>query len=64
MTSKTHTPGARATQARALLGHLAVWRTRTTGRRQLAALDARMLSDIGVSPSLAYAEASKPFWRS
>ena len=63
MTTKTASPGSRATQARSMLGHLAVWRARSTGRRELMAMDARMLSDIGLSPSLAYAEASKPFWR-
>jgi uncharacterized protein YjiS (DUF1127 family) len=63
MTSKTFAPGSKATQGRGLLGHLAVWRARSTGRRQLAAMDARMLSDIGLSPSLAFAEAMKPFWR-
>lgn len=33
------------------------------GRRELIAMDERMLKDIGVSPSVAYAEAMTPFWR-
>lgn len=63
MTSRTPTPGARAAQGRSLVGQLAVWRARVNGRRELCAMDARMLRDIGLSPGLAYAEAAKPFWR-
>ncbi|WP_343232474.1 DUF1127 domain-containing protein [Motiliproteus sediminis] len=36
------------------------WRT----RRQLSALGAHELQDIGLSRSEALEEASKPFWRS
>jgi uncharacterized protein YjiS (DUF1127 family) len=39
------------------------WVVRSRQRRALAELDARQLSDIGVSPSNARAEAAKPFWR-
>lgn len=35
------------------------WRT----RRMIAELDARLLKDIGASPSDAREEANKPFWR-
>jgi uncharacterized protein YjiS (DUF1127 family) len=31
-------------------------------RRQLAEMDDRMLSDIGISRADAWAEASRPFW--
>lgn len=63
MTSRTQTPGTRAVPGRSLIGQLAVWRARANGRRELSAMDERMLRDIGLSPSLAYAEAAKPFWR-
>lgn len=62
MTTKTHGPGA-TTLGRSLIGRIATWRARSIGRRELIAMDERMLKDIGVSPSVAYAEAMKPFWR-
>ena len=62
MTTKTHGPGA-STLGRSLIGRIATWRARSIGRRELIAMDERMLRDIGVSPSVAYAEATKPFWR-
>jgi uncharacterized protein YjiS (DUF1127 family) len=62
MTNKTHGPGA-TTLSRSLIGRIAIWRARSTGRREVLAMDERMLKDIGVSPSVAYAEAMKPFWR-
>lgn len=62
MTTKTHGPGA-TTLSRSLIGRIATWRARATGRRELLAMDERMLRDIGVSPSVVYAEARKPFWR-
>lgn len=37
---------------------------RAAQRRELAALDDRLLRDIGVTRAQARAEASKPFWRS
>ena len=42
---------------------LLCWRERVAQRRALAALDDRLLSDIGVTRSEALAEADKPFWR-
>lgn len=40
-----------------------LWQQRTRTRHQLAALDARQLSDIGISHSERMAELNKPFWR-
>ena len=42
---------------------LHVWRQRYEARRELAQWSDRDLRDIGVSPSDAIFEASKPFWR-
>ena len=42
---------------------LHVWRQRYEARRELAQWSERELRDIGVSPSDAIFEASKPFWR-
>lgn len=39
------------------------WMERSASRRRLAALDDRMLRDIGVSRCEAEEEARKPFWR-
>lgn len=47
----------------AVVGTVARWHHRAQQRRQLAALDARMLRDIGVSQAAAAEEARKPFWR-
>jgi uncharacterized protein YjiS (DUF1127 family) len=51
---------ARARRFRALL---ALWRARTRERRMLAALDERLLRDIGVTRLDAAYECDKPFWR-
>ena len=40
-----------------------LWHRRIRGRGALARLDARMLRDIGVTPSEAAGEINKPFWR-
>jgi uncharacterized protein YjiS (DUF1127 family) len=40
-----------------------LWQRRANGRRQLAAMDARMLADIGVTRAAAEREANKPFWK-
>ncbi len=40
-----------------------VWMERAEQRRNLAQLDERELSDIGVTRAQALAEAAKPFWR-
>ena len=42
---------------------LAVWRVRAIQRRRLMELEARLLSDIGLSRADAVGEAEKPFWR-
>lgn len=39
------------------------WHQRGRSRRQLMALDDRMLKDIGISRAEAEAEYRKPFWR-
>jgi uncharacterized protein YjiS (DUF1127 family) len=39
-----------------------VWRN-ATARRDLAALDDRMLKDLGISHAQAHFEANKPLWR-
>ncbi|MHA1570024.1 MAG: DUF1127 domain-containing protein [Alphaproteobacteria bacterium] len=44
-------------------GTLTTWRRRAAERRQLLALDARLLKDIGISRADAVNEAGKPFWR-
>ena len=46
-----------------LFGALREWRRRARDRAQLAALDDRMLKDIGVSRADAEFLANKPFWR-
>lgn len=42
---------------------LAKWARQTHERRQLAQLDYRELSDMGISPSDRLTELAKPFWR-
>ena len=42
---------------------LATWRRRARERRELATLDHRTLSDLGLSASEIQFEANKPFWR-
>jgi uncharacterized protein YjiS (DUF1127 family) len=39
------------------------WMERNHQRRDLAALDDRLLEDIGVTRSAAASEIAKPFWR-
>jgi len=39
------------------------WRTRAHTRTELAALDDRMLRDIGLTRADIYREYCKPFWR-
>jgi uncharacterized protein YjiS (DUF1127 family) len=42
---------------------LATWIARARQRRALAALDDRLLRDIGISRGEAWRECAKPFWR-
>lgn len=42
---------------------LARWDDRRKTRAALCRLDAHLLRDIGMDPSLATAECDKPFWR-
>ncbi len=42
---------------------MAKWARQAHERRQLAQLDRRELSDVGISPSDRLTELSKPFWR-
>jgi uncharacterized protein YjiS (DUF1127 family) len=46
-----------------LLDAVARWYYRASSRRQLAALDDRLLRDIGLSRRDMIAEARKPFWQ-
>jgi uncharacterized protein YjiS (DUF1127 family) len=41
-----------------------LWMARVQQRRDLLALNDRMLRDVGVNRAEASAEAEKPFWRS
>ncbi len=47
----------------AILETLLVWQERDQQRRHLAALDDRLLSDMGISRAAAAREAAIPFWR-
>ena len=38
------------------------WKLRHKTRRQLAAADARILKDVGISEAQRFIEANKPFW--
>ncbi|OZB14913.1 MAG: hypothetical protein B7X55_10490 [Rhodobacterales bacterium 34-62-10] len=46
----------------ALVQRLAAWRATRQQRRDLARLDAAALSDIGITPAQARAEAGRPVW--
>jgi uncharacterized protein YjiS (DUF1127 family) len=46
-----------------VVGTLGEWRRRTRGRAELAALDDRMLKDIGLTRTDADFLSNKPFWR-
>ena len=46
-----------------LLCTLAKWARQAHERRQLAQLDPRELSDLGISSADRMTELSKPFWR-
>ncbi|MBC9251687.1 hypothetical protein A9179_15545 [Pseudomonas alcaligenes] len=46
-----------------ILATLLLWQQRARTRRQLAQLDQRQLSDIGISACERLEEVNKPFWR-
>ena len=46
-----------------LLATILAWRRRARDRAELAALDDRMLADIGLSRAEAEFLGNKPFWR-
>ena len=46
-----------------ILDQIMLWQERTRSRQQLAALDERMLQDIGIDRAAADREASQAFWR-
>jgi len=48
---------------KSLVSCLREWRQRSRVRAELAAFDARMLRDIGITRCDAIREISKPFWR-
>ena len=52
-----------ASRLRHLPDQLLVWLDRSRQRRVLGAMDDRMLRDIGVSRSAAFAETRKWFWQ-
>ena len=52
-----------ASRLQRLPHRLPVWLDRSRQRRDLGAMDDRMLRDIGVSRSAAFAETRKWFWQ-
>ncbi len=62
--SATATVGALVVHgALIVVGTLFIWQQRTRDRDLLAAMDDRMISDVGLSRADIYREARKPFWR-
>ena len=57
--SRPHLPGCYA-RLRELW---ALWRLNIHSRKQLAALDSRLLADAGISEAQRQMELAKPFWR-
>jgi uncharacterized protein YjiS (DUF1127 family) len=55
---------AKGRGVRKILTVLSVWNERARERRQLATLDDRLLSDIGISRCDVVREYDKPFWES
>ncbi len=46
-----------------IAGTLVTWQRRANERHHLAALDARLLRDMGITKTEAAREAALPFWR-
>jgi len=53
----------RRSLSRRLAATLRRWRERNAARRYLAAMDARSLRDVGISPAAAAYESGKSFWQ-
>ncbi|MEE8536358.1 MAG: DUF1127 domain-containing protein, partial [Kiloniellales bacterium] len=47
----------------AMVDTLVLWQKRATERHVLAALDTRLLTDMGLTPADVAREVAKPFWR-
>ncbi|MDX1711648.1 MAG: DUF1127 domain-containing protein [Rhodovibrionaceae bacterium] len=47
----------------AIANRVLTWQERASQRAQLAAMDDRLLRDMGIHPMDAMREAEKPFWR-
>ncbi len=47
----------------AMVDTLVLWQERATERHALAALDTRLLTDMGLTPADVAREVAKPFWR-
>ncbi len=54
---------APAAPALSLLSLVRLWFWRSRVRRELGALDADRLRDVGISARIARRESAKPFWR-
>lgn len=61
--TRRHTPAIGLLPLHRVMQQLRLWQQRVRTRRQLAALDARQLADVGISHSERLDELSKPFWR-
>lgn len=55
--------GALVRAVSGIFDRLYTWQSRAQQRAHLAALDTRLLKDMGISQAAAGAEAAKPFWR-
>jgi uncharacterized protein YjiS (DUF1127 family) len=55
--------GALLATMRRAVATVVTWHKRTRERAQLAALDAHLLRDIGISRDAAQWECNKPFWQ-
>ena len=56
-------PGSSGALLQRAVARLRLWQGRYRARSELARLSPRDLRDIGLSPSQASFESSKPFWR-